>query len=39
MAEEVKLLPFPLCCQYCRIIEELGCGECENVCPEKLNKE
>lgn len=36
---EVKQIPFPECAKYCRVIEELGAGECENVCPEKFKTE
>lgn len=38
MSKEVKLIPYPECCKYCRIIDELGAEECENVCPEKFKE-
>ena len=34
----IKQIPFPECCKWCRIIEELGAGECEYVCPERFKK-
>lgn len=39
MAKEVTKIPFPECCKWCRVIEELGAGECENMCPEKFKEQ
>jgi len=30
---------FPKCARNCKILLELGAGECESVCPEKFEKD
>lgn len=32
----IKDLPWPLCVNCCSLIEELGTGECEAICPDKF---
>lgn len=38
MRNEVKN-PFPECSKTCKVIELLGAGECENVCPDNSEAE
>ncbi len=37
-AMNLKDIPFPKCARNCLAVEYLGCGECENVCPNKFNE-
>lgn len=29
-------IPFPECAKKCQVIERLGAGECESICPHKF---
>lgn len=34
---ECAIMPFPECAKHCGVIEILGVGECESVCPKKFD--